>query len=355
MKKYFSLFLVPIVLAGCSGEPAEDVVEINKHEPALKIVSPENDEQFTIGDRMEIQFSIPDKTKATDIEVFIDDTLYQSGASLVADGDKISVDTKNGRVGYIKIYVSYKDEKGELHGDTRNVVFFSDIAPKSLTAVNVKSYPHDKTSYTQGLEFYRGKLFEGTGQMGQSILGEVDLNTGVIQRKIDLEKRYFGEGITILNDTIYQITWNDHTCFVYDMNFNKIKEYSYDGEGWGLCNDGTYLIMTNGSNEIVWRDRNTFEIVKSIQAFSNESDVAGLNEIELVGGNLLINVYTEDRIIELDTVTGKILSNIDCSAIVKDGRVPGADVLNGIAHNAATGKTYITGKWWPKLYEVKFE
>lgn len=355
MKKYFSLFLVPLVLVGCAGEPAESTDEIKRREPPLKIVAPENDQQFTIGDVLEIQFSIPDKTKATDIEIYIDDTLYQSGAGLVADADKISVNTDNGRVGYIKIYVSYKDEKGEQHGDTRTVIFFSDITPQKLTAVNMKAYPHDQTSYTQGLEFYKGKLFEGTGQKGQSILAEVDLNTGVIQRKIDLEKNYFGEGITILNDTIYQITWNDRTCLVYDLNFNKIKEFSYEGEGWGLCNDGTYLIMTNGSSEIVWRDRNTFEIVKRIQAFGNDSDTGSLNEIELVNGNLLINVYTEDRIIEVDTATGKILSNIDCSAIVKDGRVPGADVLNGIAYDAATGKTYITGKWWPKLYEVKFE
>lgn len=353
MKKYSLQLLIPLFLFGCSGEPADDTDEIKRPEPPLKIVSPKNEAQYTVGDLLEIDLSIPDKSKISDIEIYIDDTLYQKG--LAEDLESISVETDKGRVGYVKIFVAYKDEKGEKHGDTRNIVFFSDIVPKQLTAVNMKTHPHDKNSYTQGLEFYKGKLFEATGQMGQSMLAEVDLNTGAILRKIDLEKRYFGEGITILNDTIYQLTWSERTCFVYDMNFNLIKEYAYDGEGWGLCNDGTYLIMSNGSSEIIWRNRNTFEIIKRIQVFSDQSETDSLNELELIDGNLFINVYTEDRIIEVDTATGKILSEIDCSGIVKDGRVPGADVLNGIAYNPLTGKIYITGKWWPKLYEVKFE
>jgi glutamine cyclotransferase len=219
----------------------------------------------------------------------------------------------------------------------------------------MKSYPHEKSSYTQGLEFYKGKLYEGTGQKSQSILGEVDLNTGKILRKIDLATDYFGEGITILNDTIYQITWSEKTCFVYDLNFNIIKQFSYEGEGWGLCNDGTYLIMSNGSSEIVWRNRHTFEIVKRIYIFNDETEIDNLNELELINGKLYVNVYQEDRIIAVDPATGKVLEDIDCSGISKDGRTPGTDVLNGIAYNPETGKTYITGKWWPKLYEVKFE
>lgn len=352
MKNYLLPLFIGVLLVGCSGEPVEDTVT-KRPEPPVKIVSPLNDAQFTIGDILEIQLAIPDVQKVKNLEIFIADTLYQAG--LIDNSMNIKVNTENGRVGYIKVYVSYKDEKGEQHGDTRTVVFFSDVAPKQLAAVNVKAYPHEKTSYTQGLEFYKGKLFEGTGQVGQSILAEIDLNSGSIVRKIDLEKRYFGEGITILNDTIYQITWSERTCFVYDMNFNKIKEFSYDGEGWGLCNDGTHLIMSNGSSEIVWRDRHTFEIVKRITIFSDDAETDSLNELELINGNLFVNVYTTDQIIEVDTATGKILSEIDCSGIVNDGRVPGADVLNGIAYNSATGKIYITGKWWPKLYEVKFE
>src|SRR5690606_23300174 len=115
-----------------------------------------------------------------------------------------------------------------------------------------------------------------------------------------------------------QLTWSEKTCFVYDMNFNEIKQLSYDGEGWGLCNNGAQLIMSNGTNEIVWRNRHTFEIVKRIYVFSDQQDIDSLNELELINGNLFINVYTEDRIIEVDTATGKVLADINCENVVKD-------------------------------------
>ena len=355
MKKYAALsaLILALILQACSGNDSGEIDKPVHLEAPLKIVSPKNDDQFTVGDQLQIEIAVTDPARVKNLQLFIADTLYNP--SLKAETQKITVNTANGRVGFIKVYVAYEDEKGEAHGDTRTVVFFSDIVPEKLKATNMKTYPHDATSYTQGLEFYKGKLFEGTGQMGRSILGEVDLNSGKILRKIDLESRYFGEGITILNDTIYQITWSEKTCFVYDMNFTKIKEFNYDGEGWGLCNDGEYLIMSNGSNEIVWRNRHTFAIEKRIYVFSDQQDEDSLNELELINGVLYINIYLEDRIIAVDPATGKILQEIDCSAISKDGRVAGADVLNGIAHNPETGKTYITGKWWPKLYEVKFE
>ncbi|MBI3136677.1 MAG: glutaminyl-peptide cyclotransferase [Bacteroidetes bacterium] len=353
MKRYIALAGLSLFIYGCSGDSPEEIDKPHHAEAPLKIVSPQNDTQYTVGDAVEIEISVSDAARIKNLEFFFSDTLYT--ADLKAESQKITLNTTNGKVGFHKIYFSYEDEKGEKHGDTRTIVFFADSAPEQLAAVNMKVYPHDKSSYTQGLEFYKGKLYEGTGQAGQSILGEVDLNSGKIVRKTNLEPRYFGEGITILNDTIYQITWSEKTCFVYDLNFTKIKEFSYEGEGWGLCNDGEYLIMTNGSNEIVWRNRHTFAIEKKIYAFTNESDVSALNELELINGTLYINVYQEDRIIAVDTATGKVIQEIDCSSISSDGRTPGADVLNGIAYNPETGKTYITGKWWPKLYEVKFE
>jgi glutaminyl-peptide cyclotransferase len=356
MKKYLPLsaLILALTFYGCAGNDPEEIDKPGHKEAPLKIVNPKNDTQFILGDAIEIEIEVLDPARVKNLQLSIADSVYAD--NLKAESQKITVSTNaNSRVGYIKIYISYDDEKGEKHGDTRTVVFFADKAPEKLAAINMKSYPHDKSSYTQGLEFYKGKLYEGTGHNGQSILGEVDLNSGKILRKIDLESRYFGEGITILNDTIYQITWSEKTCFVYDLNFNKIKEFSYDGEGWGLCNDGTYLIMSNGSSEIVWRDRNTFQIVKRIHVFSNETEIDSLNELELINGKLYVNIYQEDRIIAVDPNTGKVLEDIDCSGISRDGRTPGTDVLNGIAHNPETGKTYITGKWWPKLYEVKFE
>lgn len=353
MKNYLALTAFSMLLYSCGGDAPEPENHTQHNKIPLKIVSPQNDAQYVVGDAVEVEIEVIDPGKVKNLQLFFADTVYAS--NLNAASQKITIQTTGGRVGFTKIYFAYEDENGEKHGDTRTIVLFSDTEPEKLKAVNLKTYPHDPSSYTQGLEFYQGKLYEGTGQMGKSMLGEVDLNSGKILRKLNLESRYFGEGITILNDTIYQITWSEKTCFVYDLNFNKLKEFSYDGEGWGLCNDGTSLIMTNGSNEIVWRNRHTFAIEKRIYAFTHQSDVSQLNETELINGELFINVYQEDRIIAVDTATGKVIKEIDCSGISADGRVPGADVLNGIAFNPENGKTYITGKWWPKLYEVKFE
>ena len=359
MKKHLALpaallLILALTFQGCSGDEKNDPDKPQHLGAPLSIVSPANEDQLIVGETVEIEIEVTDPSRVKNLQLFFADTLYQD--ALKSESQKISIPTTtNSKVGFHKVYFAYEDDKGEKHGDTRTVVFFSDKAPEQLSAVNMKVFPHDKSSYTQGLEFYKGKLYEGTGQPGNSILGEIDLTSGKILRKIDLESRYFGEGITILNDTIYQITWSEKTCFVYDLNFTKIKEFSYDGEGWGLCNDGTYLIMSNGTNEIVWRDRNTFNIVKRIYVFTDVNDIAALNELELIDGKLYINVYQEDRIIVVDPATGKVVQEIDCTSISRDGRIAGADVLNGIAHNPETGKTYITGKWWPKLYEVKFE
>lgn len=353
MKKNHIVYFLGFILVACSSEPEIEVTEPLRAEPPVKIINLKNDDQFTIGDDIVFDLLVNDATKVKDLELFVSDTLYKS--ALKKENQTIKINTKKAKVGFTKIFLSYADEKGDRHGDTRNVVLFSDIVPKSKVAKIVTAYPHDKSSYTQGLEFYKGKLFEGTGQYGKSILAEVDLRTGKHVRKHVLEAQYFGEGITILNDTIYQISYTEHTCIVYNMNFEKIKEYSYSGEGWGLCNNGKSLIMSNGSNEIVWRNPRSFAIEKSIYVFNDQSDVGQLNELELINGRLFINVYTENRILEVDTITGKILSDIDCSDVVLDGRIPGADVLNGIAYNPVTKKTYITGKWWPKLYEVTFD
>lgn len=359
MRKYIVIILilvliVPFFLTRCSGdEPVDDGPVINPA-PPLAIEGLKNGEdQFTIGETVTVNLTIKDPSKVTGIQVFLDDTLYQSG--LASDTKSFTIDTKNSRTGFIHLTIKYMDDKGESRSDTRTLVLFSDIAPVQKKAISLKSFPHDKTSYTQGLEFYNGKLFEGTGHMGQSVLAEVDLQSSKHTRSLPLGPTYFGEGITILNDTIYQITWQNKTCFVYDMNFTPVKELNYEGEGWGLCNNGKSIIMTNGTNEVVWRNPRTFEIERKINVFDDEHSIEQLNEIELINGRLFANVYGENYIVEVDTATGKVLSRIDCSAIEKEGRTPGADVLNGIAYDPKSGKTYLTGKWWPTLFEVRFE
>ena len=358
MKNLFPLLILGCVsiflLVRCNGdEPVEDPKPLINTPPA-QLLSPANQEQFIIGDDVAVEIKINSAAGIKDLEVRIDDTLYSGG--LVVENQTLYIPTDStSKVGWTKIVLTYTDSEGKKRSDNRKIVFFSAYTPKNYQATIVNTYPHIKGSYTQGLEFYEGKLYEGTGQYDRSLLAEVDLTTGTQIRKHDLEGSIFGEGITILNDTIYQITYRAKTCFMYDMNFKQIGQYSYDGEGWGLCNDGEYLIMSNGDSEIVWRNRRTFEIVKSIQVFDNQQSVENLNELELINGNLFVNLYQDTKIAEVDTATGKVLSYIDCQNIVTDAQDIGNDVLNGIAYNPLTGKMYVTGKLWPKLYEVKFE
>ena len=351
IKQRFILGLLLLLFLGCKTDKTND----KKHKKAIvpiKIESPVNDTEYVIGDEVLIELNVDTALLATEIRLFIADTLFID--NLPFKSQTINVDTKNGKVGWVDFYLSYKDSKGNPHRDNRRLIFFSDLVPDQKTAKIIKTYPHQNTSYTQGLEFHNGNLYESTGQKGRSMIAEVDIYTGVIKRKKELDPQFFGEGITILNDTIYQLTWQAETCFLYDMEFNQIGQFSYKGEGWGLTNNGSSIIMTNGTSEIVWRDPHNFEIEKSIYVFKNDSDVPALNEIELINGKLYANVYTENDIVEIDTVTGKVLSFIDCSSVENKGRNMG-DVLNGIAYNPITQSTYITGKLWNKLFEVKFE
>lgn len=347
-----ALIILSSVLHRCAGEEENPIID-PKIPAAVVMESPTHDQQFVAGDDIAVKFQVNDAAKVNNLKILLDNQIIAE--NIESKGQTISVSTSESRVGFVNLQLTYTDENGKPHQDTRRVILFSDIVPSAKTVVIINKYPHLNTSYTQGLEFYNGNLYESTGQYGTSFIAEVDLKTGVHKRNLSLDSKYFGEGITILNDTIYQITYQSGICKVYDLAFNYIKEYNYSGEGWGLCNNGESLIMTNGSSEVVWRNSQTFEITKKLDIFSNDTDLNQLNELELINGNLYANIYMDNRIVEIDTTNGKVISFIDCSALVSDGQVVGADVLNGIAHNPETAKTYLTGKLWPTLYEVTFK
>ena len=246
-------------------------------------------------------------------------------------------------------------KSGQEYTDSRLIRVLSDISPTELKAEIVKSYVHNSSSFTQGLEFSDGILFESTGQKGMSMIAKVKLETGVIENKIGLDANYFGEGITILKDEIFQITWQEQKCFVYDKNSLQIKkDFSYNGEGWGLCNDGKSIIMSNGSEFITFRDPTSFQIQRSIEVYDQVGPKAYLNELEYIDGKIYANVWQSDIILVIDPATGKVLSEIDCKTVAMAGRGNG-EVLNGIAYNEAKKKIYLTGKNWSNLLEVSFK
>ncbi len=351
---YFLIGFSGLVILSCNGDEDNSIKDpIIAHKVPGRILSPSNETQYNTGDIVAVDIEINDASQIKEMNLYVDDTLF--AGNLKIESQTVKIPTDQGKVGFVDFYLDYTDVADKPHRDNRSIVFFSDILPEQLSAKIVNTYPHSKTSYTQGLEFYQGKLYESTGQIGSSLIAEVDLTTGNQYRFKNLDAPYFGEGITIMNDTIYQLTWRSNICFMYDMAFNKIGEFTYEGEGWGLTNNGKSLIMTGGDSKIVWRNPQTFEIEKTLYAFERETDVTQLNELELIDGKLFINVYLQNRLIEVDTTTGKVLSYIDCTSLSIEGEEVGADVLNGIAYHKETGKIYMTGKLWPKLFEVEFE
>ncbi|MGB3465401.1 MAG: glutaminyl-peptide cyclotransferase [Cyclobacteriaceae bacterium] len=216
-------------------------------------------------------------------------------------------------------------------------------------------FPHKTTSYTQGLFFKDGVLYESTGQNGTSKVMTVDKTTGSIIKAIDLDNSLFGEGITYIGDSIYHLTYTAGQAYIYDMDFNKLHTFNYDGQGWGLASYGDTLLMTNGSENIYFRDKNSFEVIKTLAVHDHNGPVRQLNELEMINGYLYANVYRSDEILKIDISNGAVTGRIDLSGIFADRQNYGStvDVLNGIAYLPKQDKMYVTGKLWPKLYEIE--
>ncbi|HVG13891.1 MAG TPA: glutaminyl-peptide cyclotransferase [Chitinophagaceae bacterium] len=221
----------------------------------------------------------------------------------------------------------------------------------------VSTYPHDTSIYTQGFEFYKGKLFQSGGQYGSSKLALTDLTTGKIIQQLPLDKKYFGEGLTVLNDTIYQLTWQEHIVHVYHVaDFKKIKELPINTDGWGLTNDGKNIIASDGSSNLYFYEPSTFRLLRTQGVTENGNPVININELEYINGFIYANQYQYNYIVKIEPNSGHVVGKLDLTEIVNriKAKDPRAQELNGIAYNADTKKIYITGKYWPELFEVQF-
>lgn len=222
----------------------------------------------------------------------------------------------------------------------------------------VKVFPHDKTAYTQGLVIEYGRLFESTGQEGTSWIAEVDIASGKQDKKINLDSIYFGEGITILGNKLYQLTWKNKTGFVYDVNtFQKQKEFTYEYEGWGITHDGKNLIVSDGTHTIHFLDTAGLNEVRALEVKENTIPVDKLNELEFIDGYLYANRWMTNEVLKIDLATGDVVGRLDLSqlAIEANQSNPTADVLNGIAFEKKSGLLLVTGKWWPFLFALRLE
>jgi len=223
----------------------------------------------------------------------------------------------------------------------------------SYRVVNV--YPHDPNAFTQGLVVHGGRLYEGTGLEGESSLRRVDLATGRVERIRQLDARYFGEGIAILDGRIFQLTWQNKVGFIYDLDtFERLGTFAYEGEGWGLTDNGSELIMSDGTPVVRFLDPQTLATKRTITVRDGETPVDELNELEYIDGEVWANVWQTDRIVRFDPDDGRVTGWIDFSDLYLR-RAPGADVLNGMAYDADAKKIFVTGKKWPQLYEIVVE
>jgi glutamine cyclotransferase len=226
--------------------------------------------------------------------------------------------------------------------------------PGIVTARVVAEYPHDPTAFTQGLAIEGGQLYESTGQYGHSSIRRVELTSGAVEQIARLNFTYFGEGMTILDDRIYQLTWKSQTAFVYDLNsFEQIETQRYRGEGWGLTDDGASLIVSNGTATLTYYDPATFGVTQTIEVRDEGAPVPLLNELEYIDGEIWANVWYDDRIVRVDPETGAVIGWIDLSHLVPRTRRGRDDVLNGIAYDEDSGRLFVTGKNWPMLYQIE--
>lgn len=218
------------------------------------------------------------------------------------------------------------------------------------------AYPHDTSSFTEGLQFYNGQLLESAGNYGASKLFLYDLKTGKASKSLKLEAKFFGEGVCVFRDTIYQMTWKEKTVLVFDKNLKKVKELPLPIEGWGLTTDSTNLIATDGSSNLHFFEPTTFRLLYTQGVTENGMPIANLNEIEYINGVIYANQFQTNYIYKIDVKSGQVLGKMDLSELERRAKAknPQADVLNGIAYEPSTKKFYVTGKNWPELYELQF-
>ncbi len=315
-------------------------------------------EYYLPQDILSLEVSNPNTKTVDSIIYYINDKKVGSKKGL----DQLKIELKDQKLGYqnLKALVYYEGNNSET---TARIELVSNVQPKLLKYTIVNTYPHDIESYTQGLEFYRDTLYEGTGngsgpsgKKGISSLRKTDYKTGKSYKKVELADQYFGEGITILNNKVYQLTWQNNEGYVYNADtFKKEKTFSYfkNIEGWGLANDGTYLYQSDGTEKIWKIDPKTLKEVDYINVYSYQTKIKAVNELEWINGKIYGNIYQKDAIAIINPKNGAVEAIINLVDLKKKvTQLQDTDVLNGIAYNPKTKTIFVTGKNWDKMFEI---
>ena len=337
LDKVLKIIIVAALISGC-GNSSKPI----KH---FLIQTNANKNVISNTDTLKLSLSNPSNKK-------IDSVNYVMNNSPIADIFSLQNSSLGEKM--IKAEVFY-DGKKEVA--LQKVIVVNGSTPKLYTYELLNTYPHDITSYTQGLEFYKGVLYESTGQYGESKLRTLDYKNDAILNNVNLSRSYFGEGLTVLNDKIYQLTWKEGRGLIYDVNtFETLGSFNYgqSKEGWGLCNDGRQLYKTDGSENIWILNAETLEEERFVQAYTNKGRLTNLNELEWVEGKIYANRYQKNGVAIINPINGAIEAVLDFKDLKnKVTNHPGLDVLNGMAYNPDTKTLFVTGKRWDKLFEVR--
>lgn len=264
-------------------------------------------------------------------------------------------DSKNAQTGIQQLFFNFYWSDTLSSSAYRQYRVLSDVAPEKYTFKVLNKWQHNVNAYTQGLEFSDGFLYEGTGNYGKSMLYKLHLDKNEIVQSINLSDDLFGEGITIMDDKIFQLTWRSNLGYVYNKeNLAELYTFNYPTEGWGLTNNGKELIMSDGSENIYFLDTEFFQETRRLQIYTNEGPVKHLNELEYVDGVVYANIYGSEEIVAFDATSGKVIKSINLAGILDKSKVKSPiDVLNGIAWDANNKRMIVTGKWWPYFYEIE--
>lgn len=347
MKNYNFLFIIllGVILSNCGGAKKEKNSLFSFDTTQFK-------EQYQSQESIDLCLLNPNSKEVDSVVFYVNDSKIGTTKGL----NKLPFSLKDQKLGYqnLKAIIYFEGENSEATG---RVELISNVTPKLLKYKIVNTYPHDIKAYTQGLEFYRDTLYEGTGQYGTSYLRKTDYKTGKVYKEVELAEQFFGEGITILGNKVYQLTWQNNEGYVYNADtFIKEKTFQYPKqmEGWGLTTDGKSLYMTDSSETIHILNPDTFTVVSSINVYSLANKVKAVNELEWINGKIYGNVYQRDAIAVINPKNGAvegILNLADLKTKIKQS--PDTDVLNGIAYNPKTKTIFVTGKNWDKMFEIK--
>ncbi|NER13349.1 glutaminyl-peptide cyclotransferase [Leptobacterium flavescens] len=314
----------------------------------FSILTDGNKKQFRFGEEIKVDIRNPKNVK-------IESVVYSiNGRELKLTDGKIKIDPQ--LLGKQELQAMVRFD-GKSESVIKKITVLSDTPPVLYTYEIINEYPHDISAYTQGLEFNGDTLYEGTGRNGQSSLRKLDYRNGKVLKKVDLNDTYFGEGITILNNKVYQLTWQNNTGYVYDLeSFEKLSTFAYNKskEGWGLCNDGKKLFKSDGTEKIWILNPETLVEERYIQTVTNSSIFSKANELEYVNGKIYANSYQKDGVMIINPNTGAIEGVVDFRGLKsKVAKHDDLDVLNGIAYHKERQSFFVTGKNWNKLFEVR--